>query len=212
MAVRNLAPTKTNLLELNRQLSFAKLGHELLDQKRNILVNELLRIVDQAEEQLSAMNETLSLAFSQLIEATKRTGTVGLGQIAAAIDIETEVRLNQRRMMGVQIPIVETESREHPPYFSSIGASVWIDASIAQFKKSLELAGTLAELKISMVRLAKEVRKTMRKVNALEKIAIPDLAETVQTISERLEEAEREMFVLMKSVKARLAAAPREER
>ena len=43
-----------------------------------------------------------------------------------------------------------------------------------------------------------------KKVNALEKIAIPDLEETVQFIQSRLEENERDMFILMKMVKSNL--------
>jgi V/A-type H+-transporting ATPase subunit D len=50
------------------------------------------------------------------------------------------------------------------------------------------------------------VKKTIRKVNALEKIAIPDLKEAVYFIQYRLEENERDMFVLMKMVKTRLLA------
>ena len=72
------------------------------------------------------------------------------------------------------------------------------------FKSALQLLGKLAELKISVLRLANEVRKTIRKVNALEKIAIPDLEETVAYIESRLEENERDMFTLMKMVKERL--------
>jgi V/A-type H+-transporting ATPase subunit D len=48
------------------------------------------------------------------------------------------------------------------------------------------------------------VKKTIRKVNALSKIAIPDLRDTVRMIQDRLEENERGMFVLMKQVKSRL--------
>ena len=54
------------------------------------------------------------------------------------------------------------------------------------------------------MRLAREVRKTIRKVNALEKIAIPDLDETVTYVQNRLEESERDMLILMKMVKKRL--------
>ena len=64
--------------------------------------------------------------------------------------------------------------------------------------------GRFAELKVSIMRLASEVKKTIRKVNALEKIAIPDLEESVKVIQNRLEEAERDAFVLMKMVKSRL--------
>ena len=72
------------------------------------------------------------------------------------------------------------------------------------FKEALKLLGKLSELKISVLRLANEVKKTIRKVNALEKIAIPDLKETVHYIQSRLEENERDMFTLMKLVKENL--------
>ena len=79
--------------------------------------------------------------------------------------------------------------------------SFWVDEAIKNFMQVLKIMGRFAELKISVVRLAEEVKKTIRKVNALEKIAIPDLEETVQNIESRLEESEREMFNLMKMVK-----------
>ena len=85
-----------------------------------------------------------------------------------------------------------------------MGTSFWIDGSINEFKQALQLMGRLAELKISVIRLATEVRKTIRKVNALEKIAIPELRSNVLFIQNRLEENERDMFVLMKMVKNRL--------
>jgi V/A-type H+-transporting ATPase subunit D len=106
----------------------------------------------------------------------------------------------------VRLPVVETSFVEHPPYYSPMGTSFWIDGSIKEFKDALQLMGRLAELKISIIRLATEVRKTIRKVNALEKIAIPELLSSVLFIQNRLEENERDMFVLMKMVKNRLLA------
>ena len=175
MAVRNVAPTKTNLLSLKQELSFARLGHELLDQKRNILVNELLSIVDQAEDYQNRTYEALAEAFRHLGESLKRVGTVELERIAGAVNMESEITLDQRRVMGVRLPVVETEYTEHAPYFSPTGTSVWVDATMNRFKETLELTGRLAELRVSIVRLAEEVKKTIRKVNALEKIAIPDI-------------------------------------
>jgi V/A-type H+-transporting ATPase subunit D len=106
--------------------------------------------------------------------------------------------------MGVQLPVVETEYVDHSPYFSPTETSFWVDGSLKEFKKVLEMMGRLAELKVSIMRLAVEVKKTIRKVNALEKIAIPDLRESVEYIRGRLEETERDNFVLMKMVKERL--------
>ena len=70
--------------------------------------------------------------------------------------------------------------------------------------------GRLAELKVSIMRLAREVKKTIRKVNALEKIVIPNLEEDLRFTKQRIEEAERESFMILKQVKNRLDASNRQ--
>jgi V/A-type H+-transporting ATPase subunit D len=202
--VASIAPTKTNLLKLRQELSFARLGHELLDQKRNILVLELLALVDQTVDFQERVVRALAEAYRTLQEAVMHAGKLKVATLASAVNIAAEITLKQRRVMGVRLPVVETSFVEHPPYYSPMGTSFWIDGSINEFKQALQLMGRLAELKISIIRLATEVRKTIRKVNALEKIAIPELRASVQFVQNRLEENERDMFVLMKMVKNRL--------
>ena len=202
--MRNLAPTKTNLLKIKDELKFARLGYDLLDQKRNILVLELLNIVDMSIDIQDQVEKALDRAYRSLEEAVLKMGKLKVAALAGAVNIESEIRITQRRVMGVQLPVVETSFKEHPPYYSPMGTSFWIDSSLKNFKEALAVMGRLAELKISITRLAQEVKKTIRKVNALEKIAIPDLAESVSYIQNRLEETERDMFVLMKMVKTRL--------
>lgn len=202
--MRNLAPTKTNLLKIKDELKFARLGYDLLDQKRNILVLELLNIVDMSVDIQDQVEKTLDRAYRSLEEAVLRMGKLKVAALAGAVNIESEIKITQRRIMGVRLPVVETSFKEHPPYYSPMGTSFWIDSSLKNFKEALAVMGRLAELKISITRLAREVKKTIRKVNALEKIAIPDLDESVKYIRNRLEEIERDMFVLMKMVKTRL--------
>jgi V/A-type H+-transporting ATPase subunit D len=204
MAARNLAPTKTNLLNLKRELDFAELGHELLDQKRNILVVELLNLVDQAADFEQQVAEALADAYHDEEEAVVRMGRLKLSSISGAVDIEAEMSITQRRVMGVRLPVVDTDFTENPPYFSPSGTTFWADAALIRFRDALKLIGKLAELKVSIVRLAREVKRTIRKVNALEKIAIPELRESAKAIQDRLEENERDMFILMKMVKSRL--------
>ncbi len=201
-----VAPTKTNLLKTRQELAFARLGHELLDQKRNILVLELLSLVDQTVDFQDKVLRALAEAYRTLEEAVMRMGKLKVVGLASAVNVSAEITLKQRRVMGVRLPVVQTTFVEHPPYYSPMGTSFWIDSSLKEFQEALELMGRLAELKISLTRLAGEVRRTIRKVNALEKIAIPDLERTVGFIQNRLEENERDMFVLMKMVKNRLLA------
>lgn len=204
MAARNLAPTKTNLMNVRRELEFATLGHELLDQKRNILVIELLNLVDQAVDYEQRVHSALTDAYHDEEEAVLRMGRLRLHSVGGAVDIDAEISITQRRVMGVRLPVVETAFSENPPYFSPSGTSFWADAALIRFRDALELIGKLAELKVSIIRLAGEVKRTIRKVNALEKIAIPELKDSAKSIQDRLEENERDMIILMKTVKSRL--------
>ncbi len=210
--MRNIAPTKTNLISLKNELKFARLGHELLDQKRNILVIELLNLVDQAVDYQERVDTALSRAYETLQEAALSMGRVKVLNLSSAVHMEASVQIKQRKIMGVPLPVVETDFKEYAPYYSPMDTSFWIDSSLMAFKDALGLMGRLAELKISIMRLANELRKTIRKVNALEKIAIPDLTETVDFIRNRLEENEREMFILMKMVKSNLEKKRRQKK
>ncbi len=204
MAPTSHAPTKTNLLKLRSDLKFAEQGYELLDQKRNILIVELLSLVDQTVDHQARVDRALAQAYKSLEEAILDMGRLKVQYLTGAVNIATDITVRSRRVMGVNLPVVETRFTEHSPYYSPMGTSFWIDGAVQSFKEVLQLLGKLAELKISVLRLANEVKRTIRKVNALEKIAIPDLKETVRYIEGRLEENERDMFTLMKMVKENL--------
>lgn len=204
MAQLNYAPTKTNLLRLRNDLKFAQQGYELLDQKRNILIIELLALVDQTVDHQSRVENALAKAYKALEETVFDMGKLKVQYLTGAVNISTDITVKSRRVMGIILPVIETEFREHSPHYSPMGTSFWIDSSLSFFKEVLHLLGKLSELKISVLRLANEVKKTIRKVNALEKIAIPDLKETVHYIEGRLEENERDMVILMKMVKENL--------
>jgi V/A-type H+-transporting ATPase subunit D len=204
MAQLTYAPTKTNLLRLRSDLAFARQGYELLDQKRNILIIELLALVDQTVDFQSRVDKALAKAYEALEEAILDMGQLKVQYLTGAANISTRITVGSRRVMGVSLPVIETQFTERAPYYSLMGNSFWIDNALLFFKEVLTLLGKLSELKISVLRLAHEVKKTIRKVNALEKIAIPDLQETVHYIQSRLEENERDMFVLMKMVKENL--------
>jgi V/A-type H+-transporting ATPase subunit D len=204
MAQLNYAPTKTNLLKLRSDLQFAQQGYELLDQKRNILIIELLALVDQTVDFQSRVDNALAKAYKALEETVFDMGKLKVQYLTGAVNISTDITVRSRRVMGVVLPVIETEFEEHSPHYSPMGTSFWIDSSLQFFKEVLKLLGKLSELKISVLRLANEVKKTIRKVNALEKIAIPDLKDTVHYIQSKLEESERDMFVLMKMVKGNL--------
>ncbi len=200
----NLAPTKSNLLRLKEELKFANIGFDLLDQKKKILINEMLSLIDLAIEYEDKVNDSLSKAYFSLQEAVLKMGRLKVSRLSSVINVKSEIKLDYRRIMGVRLPVVDTVFENHGPYFSPFGTEWWIDSSLESFKETLTYLGQLSELKISIMKLAGEVKKTVRKVNALEKIAIPELSESVYLIQNRLEENERESFIIMKMIKDKL--------
>lgn len=206
MARYEVAPTRTNLLNLRRDLEFAYQGYELLEQKREILVVELKGLTARAVEAQKKVDEELAKAFSALKEAQLVRGSSGISFAARAVNVQTDISLRERRIMGIGIPIVSVSLKDNAPYYGPQATSVWTDEAVVRFKNAIAAIGRLAETRISLVRLAREIQKTVRRVNALEMVFIPDYEETVNYIEDSLEEAEREAFFVLKLIKGRLEA------
>ena len=205
MARYEMAPTKTNLMKVKQDLGFAREGWELLDQKRKLLIVELMGLIDRAVEAQEEVEEKLSEAFEALDQAILRMGRREINMIALGMNIESDISFSEKRVMGVSLPRVKVRFDDRSPYFAAAESSIWIDESIKKFREVLRLLGTLAEARISLMRLSREVGKTIRRVNALEKIFIPDYDETLKYIEMALEESEREAFFVLKLVKDRLS-------
>ncbi|MFA5699248.1 MAG: V-type ATP synthase subunit D [Sphaerochaeta sp.] len=204
-----MAPTRSNLLKLGEELKFAKLGHELLDQKRSILVVELLTLVDQAVDFETRVLTSLKEAQNALSDAIMQMGRLKVGNLAGAVNIDYSITVGSRRVMGVSVPKVETSFTDRSPYFSSEETSILSEVAIDRYRNALTLMGHLAELKVSIMRLAREVKKTIRKVNALEKIIIPQTEETIAWIDGRIEEQDRENVIQLKTIKDRMEQVKR---
>jgi V/A-type H+/Na+-transporting ATPase subunit D len=205
MALLKVVPTKSNMLKLKRDLSFAREGYELLEQKRQILVVELMALMDKTIEAQERMERSIAVAFEALKKDLLTTGRRNLGRVAPAINFRAEAEVHFRRVMGVSLPQVEVKTTDAAPYFSPGETTALTEEAILRFKEVLLEIGRLAEMRISLIRLAEEVRKTMRRVNALEKIAIPNYMDTIKYIQDSLEESDRGMIATLKQVKKRLA-------
>ncbi len=205
MAKYEMAPTKTNLMRIRRDLGFASEGWELLDQKRKILVVELMGLIDRAVDAQEEVEAKLVEAFDALDQSMLRMGRREVNLIALGMNITSEINFSEKRVMGVSLPRVRVEFDDKSPYFAAAESSIWIDEAIRKFRDVLKLLGSLAEARISLMRLAREVAKTIRRVNALEKIFIPDYEETLKYIETAIEESERESFFVLKLIKDRLS-------
>ena len=106
MAQLNYAPTKTNLLKLRSDLKFAQQGYELLDQKRNILIIELLALVDQTVDFQNRVDKALARAYKALEETVFDMGKLKVQYLTGAVNITTDITVRSRRVMGVVLPVI----------------------------------------------------------------------------------------------------------
>ena len=200
----NVAPTKSNLLGLQRQLEFAQEGYDLLEQKRQILIFELMSRLARAEEAEKRVGNGVGHAFTALREATLDIGSRALEEAAFAVNMRHEVSLSDDRLMGMGVPKISLQEDPMGVRFGVGSTSSNTDVAMSRFIDLLPSLAELAELVNAVMRLARELRRTQRRCNALSKIFIPQYRETIDYIMGSLEERERESLIILKMIRNRL--------
>jgi V/A-type H+-transporting ATPase subunit D len=208
MARLNIAPTKSNLLQLKRQLAFAEEGYDLLEQKRQILVLELMSRLKRADTVESGVAEALRDAFAALREALLDIGSAAVDRAALGVPRGHALKLSHQHLMGLRLPRVEVRIEPAVLPFGVGGTSASTELARARFAGLLAAVVELAELQNAILQLARELRQTQRRCNALSKRFLPDYRETIAALVAALEERERESFVILRMIRDRLAATP----
>ncbi|KGK86716.1 V-type ATP synthase subunit D [Clostridium sp. HMP27] len=199
--MENLAPTKANLISAKSSLEFSKQGFELLDRKRNVLIRELMEYVDKAKSIQDKINKIFSEAYKALERANITMGIYEVEEIAMAVPEANDYDILFKSVMGVEVPRVYFNKEDIKPSYGFYKSNTAMDLAYKSFNEVKYLIYELAELENAIYRLAMEVKKTQKRANALENIQIPRFKATVKSISEVLEEKEREDFFRLKVVK-----------
>lgn len=207
MAKLNVAPTKSNLLSLKRQLAFATEGYDLLEQKRQMLILELMSRLSRAREIEEKMTEILRAAFAALRQAALDIGSANLDRSALAVGETYELNLKEQHLMGLRIPKISIRIQPPGVQFGLGGTSANTDLAMLRFVELLPSLAEMAELQNAVLRLARELRKTQRRCNALSKIFIPEYRETITYITSTLEERDRESLIILKMIRNQLRRA-----
>jgi V/A-type H+-transporting ATPase subunit D len=200
----NIAATKTNLLNVKKSLEITQEGYELLDQKRKILMSELSAIIHIADQVQGEFDAALQKGYALMDKAVVAAGRRKLEEISFSMNIKNDISLSQRKIMGVDIPVVSLVILDHPPYYSPYEVSLSVEEARLKFKEIIQLLAQVAEKRVALWRIARELQKTVRKVNALEKIYLPYYRNAFKYISERLDEEAREAFSMLKLIKERM--------
>ncbi|MEA5038811.1 MAG: V-type ATP synthase subunit D [Clostridiaceae bacterium] len=192
-------PTKGNLITAKRSRELARTGYDLMDRKRNILIREMMSRMEEAKSVQSQIDTVFAEAYAALQAANIRNGICD--QIAKSVDVDRSVEIRYRSIMGVEIPIVRSETPPPRPEYGFSAASSAVDDCYLKFRRVKELILRLAEVETTIYHLAVAIRKTQKRANALQNIVIPGYDRTIRVIGDALEEKEREEFSRLKVIK-----------
>ena len=200
----NIAPTRTNLIRLKKDLRFAKEGYEILDRKREALTTELVSVAKEADTVQKEVWALLQKAYDGMEKARLLMGSDHVEWASLAVNKTVDVKLKLRGIMGVAIPSIEARGEPPKLLYSPDGTEAVLDEASTAFRDVLLRIPQLAMLTATVWRLANELRKTQRRVNALQHIFIPQYKDQIDFIVSSLEEREREETFRLKWLKTKM--------
>ena len=204
MAREQIAPTKSNLIKVKEKLNIALEGYELLEQKREILVMELMQKVEQVNMLERELDQKIATAYPCLKRMLITVGRERADKLAGSIHYKYELTEKRVFIAGMSLLGLEIKLPEAELKYSPANSFAECDETVLEFFGLLKILTELAAVRTITWRLAREVRKTQRRVNALEKMVIPAARETRTYIESALEEKDREAFFISKMLKSML--------
>ena len=204
-----VVPTKGNLMATKKSLELARLGYDLLDKKRNVLIKEMMSLLDDVKmvrdeidvkEIRDDITDSYDRAYAALREANESLGIIS--DVVEGVPIDEGISVKYRSVMGVELPKIEYEKTPLRVGYGFERANSKVDYAYICFYHVKEMTVKLAEVENSVYRLANNIRKTQKRANALQNISIPRFEATVKMITEALDEKDREEFSRQKVIKA----------
>lgn len=203
MARLPIAPTKSNLLSVKEQLVIAKDGYELLEQKREILVMELMQMVEKVKLLEADIDKQIDKAYPSLKRMFMTVGRDRIERVAKTVSYDYVFPEKRVILAGMTFSSISVELPKRRLAYSYLNSFADCDKVMIDFFELLKLLADMASIRTIVWSLAREVKKTQRRVNALDKQVIPQTQETKVYIESVLEERERENTFVLKVLKAR---------
>ena len=175
--------------------------YDLMDKKRNILIRELMDLIEEARTIQEEIDSTFTYAYQCLQRANIENGISMVEQLAYTVPIENSITIQTRSIMGTEIPHVKYIPDAGQPTYAFSTTKESIDIAREAFRKVKDLTIKLSMVENAAYRLASNIKKTQKRANALQNITIPMYSNLVYSITNALEEKEREEFTRLKVIK-----------
>lgn len=202
--MRKISTTRAELLAHKEQIALARQGHDLLEQKRTVLMKEFMRVVHSVLEHADALQNTAVKASRALARAEAVAGAEEVRSASLAARSTLPLNMKTVNVMGIKIPQIEQRAVGRSMFargYAPGSTSVAIDEAASAFEDELEAILQLSESELRLTRLSREIQRTSRRLNALEQHLIPQLESEIKYIQMALDERERSDHFRMKLIK-----------
>jgi V/A-type H+/Na+-transporting ATPase subunit D len=192
------------LMTLKDKILIAQKGYQLLKQKRDTLIIELMTIVHTSTTLRDKLNKQISKSYTTLNATQSYHSIIELENTALSTHKTQSPTVELKNVMGVKLPTVnwlQKQRRLADRGWNPTSSSTKIDETAENFEKTLDIIMELAEKEITMKKLLIEIEKTKRRVNALDYIVLPWMQKTQNDITLKLDENERDDLITLKTVK-----------
>jgi V/A-type H+-transporting ATPase subunit D len=197
-----VAPTYSNYLRLKEELKIAEEGYNLLDEKREVLIMELMHNIHGYKDLEEKVTDRLNEAYRVLEDAFTFLGKGAL-KVLSKESKEPTLSIRMRSIMGIPVPELLVDIPEEDIMVSLDSTDESFDKALLQFKELIKILTQWAAKEALLWILGQEVNKTQKRVNALNNIFIPEYKREIKHIEENLEEEDREEFFRRKRLKRR---------
>jgi V/A-type H+-transporting ATPase subunit D len=188
-------------MEMKRRIGFIERGTEFLKLKRDHLAKELTNSIDILKGRRSRLLEELRVAYRAVTAAYISLGPTEVQSQAKSIKSRLELEILPRSVMGVRYPYIKVE--KEPQITGEL--DITLSEAAEKVMNVLDDILQLAEYESRAERIADELGKTSRKVNALENTIIPSYRGIIKFIEDKLDEEALEELVRMKLIGGALA-------
>lgn len=210
----SVVPTKLNLINLRGFLALAKDGKSLLDEKKEVLVMNILSVVKEVKRARSEFDELVRGIYEDFIYIKSVLGDEFVrNELRCANVREIQFDIIHKNVIGVIVPVVKSMNIEIDTHIncSIFFSSYRLEAIKSKFETLLKRIIEVVERESVLWNLIKDLRKTQRRVNALDNVIIPDLQNDIKFIVDSLEDREREVLFQLQRLKGRKAREEKEK-
>lgn len=209
-SVINIRPTRLEYIRTKRRIIVAKKGLKLLKLKRQALILEFFNTSKNAASLRSGLQAELVKGYQAIRMAEMLAGAMRLENEAMKIPQLNKLQITPKNVMGVRIPKIEGGKSNQVLTEHLLELPPSINEAIKAFHNVHKMVLDVAEKETTLRKLLLEIEKTKRKSNAIENVFIPRLLAAIKFIIFRLDEMERDTFMMLKTVKRKMGEREQE--